>query len=553
MPPTVPSRTQPAGLRSSDRLLLLAFSLILLLPGIFRISLTDRDEGWYAQVSREMLADGDWLTPHYLGEAWIAKPPLLYWCVTSSYALFGTSAGAARLVSVIAAACSVQLIATLAARMFNRRVALIAAVSFITAGLPLIISKMLLTDALLLPCCLAATLTLWHIATRGARLCTAALFWLCVGLAILAKGPAVVVFVGAFGVALLVRPETRRAVFSGRLWLMSPICLIVAAPWYAYIAHHEGGALVQQFIWYEVFSRLAGTPHGHGGPPGYYLLLSLAGWLPWTALVPGAVIEMWQVRRREPSAWLLLLWCALPWLLLELIRSKLPHYILPCYVPLAIMLGYMWDRGLQQPVTPPQRTVLGIWAAVPIVMGAGLVAAAVFCRELAWSLAAGVSGAALIIGFASVAWLARKDRLLPAFRAAVGVIGVFYILAGLWLLPGFEPYRLSRLIAEQANEWSAPSLPIVVSGYEEPSTFFYLDEPARVAPPGELAARLRELEPPYLLIAADPVLADTELAPPPDSPDWQAIRGFNYVKGREEMVWVTRIDTPPQPTAIRDR
>ena len=127
-----------------DRVLLTVLSLAVLIPGTFSVSLFDRDEGWYAQVSREMLDRGDWLVPHYLGEAWIAKPPLLYWCVASSYALFGVHVWAARLVPVLATVGVMHLLATLAAGLYCRRVAWIASVSFITAGMPIVIGKMLL-------------------------------------------------------------------------------------------------------------------------------------------------------------------------------------------------------------------------------------------------------------------------------------------------------------------------------------------------------------------------------------------------------------------------
>ena len=439
-----------------DRVLLTVLSLAVLIPGTFGVSLVDRDEGWYAQVSREMLTSGDWLVPHYLGEPWIAKPPLLYWCVASSYALFGIHVWAARLVPVLATVGVVHLLASLAAGLYNRRVAWIASVSFITAGLPIVIGKMLLTDGLLLLCCTGAMLLLWQNATHGVTVARSVGFWICVGLAILAKGPAVIVFVGAFALGLLTQPNPRRWLFSARLWLTSPICLIVAAPWYIYVAIHTGGTLVQQFFWYEVFSRLAGTPHGHGGPPGYFVLLSLVGWLPWTILVPGAIIETWQARRRERVAWLLLIWCGLPWLLLELIPSKLPHYILPCYLPMAIMLGRMWDAGLRQTATRGQAIVLYIWAAVPLALGIGLLAAGVHWHSLAWSLAAGVAGATLLVGFALVIWFVKNRQLPSVWAGAAYTVVLFHILLGLWLLPGFEPYRLSRNIAEQVNEITTP-------------------------------------------------------------------------------------------------
>ena len=74
---SVAARPGSASLKIADRILLLALSLVLLLPGTW-VSLTDRDEGYYGQVCREMLAGGDWLVPQYLGQPWLFKPPLLY-------------------------------------------------------------------------------------------------------------------------------------------------------------------------------------------------------------------------------------------------------------------------------------------------------------------------------------------------------------------------------------------------------------------------------------------------------------------------------------------
>jgi len=523
-----------------DRVLLAIFALAVLLPGTFGVSLTDRDEGWYAQVSREMLASGDWLVPTYLGQPWIAKPPLLYWCVAGSYGLLGVHVWAARLVSVLAMVGVVQLLGTLAGELYNRRVALIASVSFLTAGLPVVIGKMLLTDALLLFCCLAAMVALWRIAARGPSFKLAAAFWVLVGSAILAKGPAVFVFVGAFALGLLTRPGARGRLLSARLWLAAPLGVIVAAPWYIYVAQHAGGTLFEQFFWYEVASRIVSTPHGHGGPPGYYLLLSLAGWLPWTALVPGAVVETWRARRGDRASWLLLLWCGLPWLLLELIQSKLPHYILPCYVPLAIMFARMWDTGLDRSPTRGQRLVLGIWATVPILVGLGLIAAAVAWRGAAWTTAGAAAGIALALGFAVAARYVTRGRLWPAWLSAAGATAVFHILVGLWLLPTLEPYRLSRLIAEQANSLSKPGERILVRGYDEPSTFFYLREPGRVVAGDEFATELAAASS-SVLIARDDCLRAARISPDSSDPRWRRVEGFNYVKGRNETVWVARL------------
>ncbi len=536
-------------LRWRDRALLLLICLALLVPGVFGVSLTDRDEGWYAQVSREMLEGGDWLVPHYLGEPWLAKPPLLYWCVAAAFAAFGPDAWAARLVSVLAMTGAIQLLATLAAELYGRRAAMIAGLSFSSAGLPLIVGKLVLTDALLLLWCLAASMLLWRVVERGATVARAAGFWICVGLAALTKGPAVVLFVGAFAVGLLLWPGGRARLLSAKLWLAFPLCLLVAAPWYAYIASQAGGTFAGQFLWSEIAARIAGAPHGQTGPPGYYLVLSLAGWLPWTALMPGAFFETWRARREDRAAWPLLIWCGLPWLVLELVTSKLPHYILPCYVPLAIMLGRTWDVGLRQTVSRSQRTVLYIWAAVPMALGLAMAVAAVAWRSPAWSLAAGVAGIALLLGFVMVAWQVRRERLMTAWRGAVGTSLVFSGIVGCWLLPSLEPHRLSRQIAEQANRLTQEQTEVLVCGYEEPTMFFYLDRPARLVHADKLAALVASAQQPRILIAREQQLRAAGMSPEAPRPGWHRLVGFNYVKGRRETVWVVQVPQPASSTS----
>lgn len=536
--PQVAATTTRHGLSAPQRALVTLVALAVLLPSTFGVSLVDRDEGWYAQVAREMLDSGDWLIPTYLGEPWIAKPPLLYWCVAAMYAIFGVHAWAARLVSVLATLGAVHLLATIAADLYNRRVALIASIAFITAGLPAIVGRLVLTDALLLVCMMAATVTLWRMASQGATWLGGAQFWIWIGLSILAKGPAVIVFVGALALGLLARRETRAWIRCPRFWLTLPIALLVAGPWYAYANAHAGGVLLRQFFGYEIASRLTGSPHGHGGPPGYYLLISLAGWLPWTALVPGAVCEALQRRRDDAHTWPLLIWFAAPWLLLELIPSKLPHYILPCYVPLAILFGRMWDLGLEHQLTRGQRVVLQIWAVVPIMLGVALLAAACHWWGLAWTSAAAIGGALLALGFLLAAVKVRRHQLWKAWCTAATITIAFHVVLGAGILRDFEPYRLSRNIAAAANEVSGPHTAIYLCGYDEPSTFFYLNRPAEIVPWEQLPALLAS-DDDVVLIAGKDQLQHAGIDPVTAGSPWRRVCGFNYVKGEWRTIWVS--------------
>src|SRR3954462_16012992 len=89
------------------RLRLRSLALLVVLPAALlypcmTFHLLEPDEGRYAEIPREMLAHGDWIVPHLQGEAYLDKPPLLYWLVMLSYRLLGTHDWSARLVPALA-------------------------------------------------------------------------------------------------------------------------------------------------------------------------------------------------------------------------------------------------------------------------------------------------------------------------------------------------------------------------------------------------------------------------------------------------------------------
>ena len=150
---------------------------------------------------------------------------------------------------------------------------------------------------------------------------------------------------------------------------------------------------------------------GHSGPPGYYIVTTLAAVLPWTPVVIAAVVAAWRSRRTDGDARRLLIWLAAPWPLFELIATKLPHYVLPLFPPAAMLAG-CWLA---------QRTVSRAYPTIP--------QDAIPIRS--------TRRPRVLIG-ATVAWV------------------LLLWLAGLWLLPGLEPHRLSRVVAEAVNTRPAP-------------------------------------------------------------------------------------------------
>src|SRR5262245_10912358 len=133
---------------------------ILYLGRLGGFPLQDPDEGRYAEIPREMLEQGDWITPRLNYVEYFEKPPLFYWLVAIAFRTFGTSEGAARLVPALSGLACIGVTYALGRRLFGRRAALVAAATLATAPLFFLFSQTLIIDMLLtlmLTTCLAAS------------------------------------------------------------------------------------------------------------------------------------------------------------------------------------------------------------------------------------------------------------------------------------------------------------------------------------------------------------------------------------------------------------
>lgn len=524
------------GMPLRDRLILLACSLLVLAPGM-QVSLFDRDEGWYGQVVREMLASGDWLVPTYLGEPWLLKPPLVYWLAAGLAQLFGLHEWVLRAVSVGSMCVAVQLIATLGARLFDVRTGRVGALIFVTAGLPALIGRMFLMDNLLLALLMGAAVVLERMWRDRFTVGRGAMFWLLIGVATLTKGPAIAVYVGGMlGACWLAGGGA--VLYRGAFWAFAPIGFVVPALWFAAVAMRAGGDLWQHYFMHELFSRFSGPVHGHVGPPGYYAVFALLGLAPWTVVGPRALLEAWRVRRVDAATAFVLWWLVLPWVALELVPGKLPHYWLPCYAPLSLLIARMCREFSGRALSAAEARGLLAWAGTPIVLALVLsgIALAPLGTPSEVRLSLGLAALVLVFG---AGWALQRvgdgDLLSVAQRIGGGMVAGWAVLGAL-ALPSLEPYRLSRKVAEAVNGLD-PSTGVLASGFDEPTLFFYLQRPAQAVNPKLLGPALAERSaPPILVLGEKQALGLTAR----ERWEWRTIRGLQYVRGRMETVWIGR-------------
>ncbi|MBY0523224.1 MAG: phospholipid carrier-dependent glycosyltransferase [Gemmataceae bacterium] len=339
-----PGSVTPApAIRRSALLILLIVPGMLLYP-CMGFHLFEPDEGRYAEIPREMLVRGDWVVPHLQGVPYLDKPPLFYWLVMASYALFGIDDWSARLVPALAVHGCVLLTYLLGRRSLGERPAFWGALLLGLAPGFLGVGRLLLLDGLL---SLWVTLEIFCAfeAVRGERLKWG--WWLLAagacGLGVLTKGPIAVV--------LLLPPLTAYSWLTGRccrvgwraLLIYVAIAMGVATPWFIAISIRLP-EFPRYFLWEHHVIRFS-TGFDHLRPFWFYAPIVLGG------LLPGSLLG-WAFLRfllssdetarqwRCPELGFLLLvggWCVL---FFSLSECKLPTYILPAFPPLALALGY---------------------------------------------------------------------------------------------------------------------------------------------------------------------------------------------------------------------
>ena len=231
---------------------------------------------------------------------------------------------------------------------------------------------------------------------------------------------------------------------AGVLWL----CLLVL-PWFLAIVSRSGSNFFAESVGHDLMSKVVSGQEAHGAPPGYYFVLFWVTFWPGATLAAMAVPSIWAARR-EKGAKFLLCWIVPAWIVLELVITKLPHYVLPLYPAIAILIAGVVDPH----VLARNRWLVrgaGWWFFLPVILGVGtIVVLVMFGRQLglpAWPFAA----AAMIFGLWAW-WLYQADgaehSLLRAMVASVLLAIAIYAVIIPSLGTAFPSAALARIVRE---------------------------------------------------------------------------------------------------------
>jgi 4-amino-4-deoxy-L-arabinose transferase-like glycosyltransferase len=478
--------------RLGHYLLLLVAWAALGLPNLGAPSLWDIDEGNNAECSRMMLASGNYVVPTFNGELRVDKPALLYWLQVGAYRLFGVNELAARLPSALAALATVLLTYELARRQFGPGCGLLAGLVLVSSVAFCISGHFANPDALLLACTVGAFCVFWHGYARGGSLPFISLGVL-LGFGVLAKGPVGIVLpAGVMGLFLLWSGQWRR-LLDGRLLLGLGAFALVILPWYVWVTADTKLEFLKGFLFKHNLQRYLTPMENHHGPGYYYLIVIFFGFMPWAVMMGLGCWAACPFRGRQAAPLPDLerdarrfLWC---WALLYLVffslgSTKLPNYVLPVYVPLAVFMGLFlnrWRRGeLPLPAWVMRcglvyLALVGVGFALIVLVVSGQLVVPFYDEPPLRGLAWWTPMALVPLAAAAVAaWrLRRQDRtgvVVAVSAAAVVFVGVLAAGASGALEDDKSPRALALAWQwEQAD----PEVRIGCYCYFQPSLVFY--------------------------------------------------------------------------------
>ncbi|MCB1823812.1 MAG: glycosyltransferase family 39 protein [Gammaproteobacteria bacterium] len=329
--------------------LLLAFTLVWFSNLEYR-KLANPDEGRYAEISREMVLSGDWVTPRLNDLKYFEKPPLQYWATAMAFRVFGESQWAARWWPATTSFGCVLLMFWAGRRLFDEEIGLAAAAALGGCTGFVINAHINTLDA-----GLAAFLTVALLgfllaqrpgATPAENRDWMLVVWAAMALGVLSKGLIGVVLPGAvLTIYLLIERDwrllTRLHLGKGLLLL-----LLIAVPWFVAVSL-ANDEFARFFFIHEHFARFLTKVHRREGAWWYFVPILLFGAMPWLPFIAVRLRDGWR-REGEPGTLqprrLLLIWVAFIFLFFSVSGSKLPSYILPVFPALALFAAVEMRR-----------------------------------------------------------------------------------------------------------------------------------------------------------------------------------------------------------------
>ncbi|MFA5255113.1 MAG: glycosyltransferase family 39 protein [Candidatus Omnitrophota bacterium] len=441
-------------------LLLLVLSGYLYFFQLDKIALTDPDETFYGQTAREMFLKGEWLTPTLYGKPQFEKPIFFYWLIEISYKIFGINEFAVRFPCALFGFLGLAGIYLLGRLLFNNRTGIFSAVILATSLEYLILSIGCVTDMVLFTLLLFGVLFFFYGQIRKRDyfyLLSSAAF----ALATLTKGPIGLLLPVSIIVLYLVLTKNL-AIFKKGFMLAGVLVVfaVIAKPWYIIMYKIHAQDFVNVFFGFHNVTRFLTPEHRMGSQAYYNIPIVLGGFFPWSVFLP---LGFWHFLKKafffkqekaddRNYSVFILIWFLFIFLFFTASSTKLPTYIFPCFLSLALMTGKLWDDFLNKSIAVNLARLMKVsYYVLPGIILPAFIGICIFIKmdypEILGRVV--ITGLFLVSGIAlSLIAFVNKKFIAAFLLIAYSVALIMYPVDKL-ILPALEPHETSKALSKE--------------------------------------------------------------------------------------------------------
>ncbi len=430
-----------------------------------KMALTDPDETFYAQTAKEMVARGEWVTPYLYDKPQFEKPILFYWLLEISYKIFGVNEFAARFPSAVFGTIGIIALYFLGSLLFNKRTGFLASIIMATSVEYIILSRACVTDMVLSTFMLLGALFFCcgYIKEKNYfYLLSSAAF----AFATLTKGPIAIMLFGGMIVVYLLCTRDMKVLKSLPLPGIAVVFILIAAPWYALVYKLHGKAFVDAFFGFHNVTRFLQSEHKIGSQFYYNIPIVFGGFFPWSVFLP---VGFWYAFKKafgkdvheKRRIIAVLVWFFMIFIFFTASSTKLPTYIFPSFISLALIAALVWDEFLngieRSSALITKGTKISYYVLIAGILVAAVVAPVVVRNEIPAAMSSTlVTALFLVFGMLlSCVAFSKKQYVAAFFLIAYAVIIFLYPLSKL-LVPAVEQYESSKEIAQRLIPFMKP-------------------------------------------------------------------------------------------------
>jgi len=536
-------------------IMLICLTLAMVLPGLSRLPVIDRDEARYAQASVQMAESGDLLNIRFQDEARNKKPAGAYWAQTAMIKAFAgpdtRKIWAQRLPSVLGALISILLLYWGGLKLVGRDAAFIAASLLAVSLIFVFEGHIAKTDALLCATTTALFASIARLRHGGGRL-EVWVFWIALGASIMIKGPIGLLLIGLTMIGLWIWEKD----ISWAKPLLNPgailVFFLIWVPWVIAIYTATDGAFFAESLGKDLGGKVVSAQENHGAPPGAHLLvLMLTLWPASLFIVPALIFAIRTILKGKnsplsPAIRLCVLWALPFWIIIELMPTKLPHYSLPVLPALCVLMGVaiIGMRHLNEFIISRS-----INAVLFLLASAGLIAGLYYVQtqygqadgHMISYVIFGLAGALALLASLSLIFGKIRTSFLSCLLCGIVLSGGSYG----YILPELESFQTSERLATYLRQLdpNIDSSQIHSPHYTEPSLVYHIGKDINLK-----SGELDVLKTPFLVLDSrkDSILLDSQQMASAVKHNnlcletSKSVKGFNYSKGEDVSLIVLR-------------